>query len=166
MLRPFDSIGPRFPVHAAPRLISSSRFRSPYQLSTFRVITRVILDSTVTGQINIFNRSIRAIYVYIYIHRYTYIRGKAQCAAVRKLARDPPLRAIFRWTGRGEAVAGFQEPGARAQWKHAAPRALSCVSACYVGVNTIPRIIFCHPSRSTVSSPLSNAEERSTIARS
>lgn len=77
MLRPFDRIGPRsrFQVHAAPRLISSSRFRSPYQLSTFRVITRVILDWTVTGQINIFKRSIRAIYVcihvYIYIHVYT-----------------------------------------------------------------------------------------------
>lgn len=167
MLRPFDRIGPRsrFQVHAAPRLISSSRFRSPYQLSTFRVITRVILDWTVTGQINIFKRSIRAIctYVYTYIFIYTYIRGEARRAPVRKLVRDPPLRTIFRWTGRGEAVASFQEPSARGQWKHAAPRALSCVPACYVGVNTIPRIVFCHPSRSTVSSPLSGAEERSTI---
>lgn len=68
--------------------------------------------------------------------------------AVRKVARDPPLRAIFRWTGRGEAVAGFQEPGARGQWRYAAPAraTLSCVPACYVGVNTIPRIVFCHPS--------------------
>lgn len=122
MLRPFDRIGPRsrFQVHAAPRLISSSRFRSPYQLSTFRVITRVILDWTVTGQINIFKRSIRAIYVCI--HVYIYIRGEARRAPVRKLVRDPPLRTIFRWTGRDEAVASFQEPGARGQWKH---RALS-----------------------------------------
>lgn len=104
MLRPFDRIGPRsrFQVHAAPRLISSSRFRSPYQLSTFRVITRVILDWTVTGQINIFKRSIRAIYVcthvYIYIHVYTRkgtARTRENLCAILPFVRSS--------VGRGEA---------------------------------------------------------------
>lgn len=114
MLRPFDRIGPRsrFQVHAAPRLISSSRFRSPYQLSTFRVITRVILDWTVTGQINIFKRSIRAIYVcthvYIYIHVYTRkgtARTREKTCARSSPSYDLPLDGARR--------SGCQFPGAR-----------------------------------------------------